>query len=240
MLRPIFLVMITLALITACTATDPITDVPFSTATARPIETLAAPSSLGDAAIPSDFTAGDPIIVGDFGTFSFTVSGEVVTEMSTGTLLYNYLPADGRLGARNQLYIAASDSTSSQQLSFEFAPQIQLGQYNLVALTDYAPGNVSVAYSRLVFNGTDTRIEAFSDNINGTLIVTRIGEALSGQFQFSADFIETSLTGEVDVQSVEVTGQFEDVPYRITLNDPFEIDVPLPTRNFTSDGTDQP
>lgn len=240
MFRPVILLMLTIALLTACNASDPVTDVPFSTATARPIETLAPPSSIGNTAVPLDFTGGEPIALGDFGTFSFTVSGEIVSEMDTGTLIYSYLPADGRLGARNQLYIAASDSASSQQLSFEFTPAIQLGQYNLVSPDDYAPGNVSIAYSRLAFNGTETRIEAFTDNINGTMTITRIGEALSGQFQFSADFAETSLEGEVDIQSVEITGQFDDVPYQVTLTDPFDVDVPLPTRNFTTDGTDQP
>ena len=67
-----------------------------------------------------------------------------------------------------------------------------------------------------------------------------MGEVLSGQFQFTVDFVETSPDGEVDIQSVEVTGRFDNVPYQVTVTDPFDLDVPLPTRNFTTDVTATP
>lgn len=238
MLRYAILVMI--LVITACTADDSVTDVPFSTATARPIEAIPSPNIIGETAIPLEFAGGNPIILGSQGEFDFAVSGEFVAQFDTGTLLYNYLPNSGGLPARNQLYIAASDATASQQLSFEFTPDIQVGQYTLLTPENYFNGGVSASYVRLAFDGTSTRTQAFTENLNGFLILSTVGEALSGQFQFTADFVETSPEGEVDIQSIEVTGSFENVPYQITLDDPFDLDVPLPTRNFTTDETQQP
>ncbi|MEM9951899.1 MAG: hypothetical protein AAF846_09880 [Chloroflexota bacterium] len=238
MLRISFLVMLSIIMV-GCGAGNAIDDVPFYTATPNPLPTVES-ERFGDVDIPSDFTSGEPIILSSGGTFSFNVSGEVVSEVSVGTLTYNYLASDELLPARNELYIAASDAIASQELTFQFLPSIELGQYPLVAPQDYSPGRVSVAYNRLAFNGTDARIESFTENIEGTLTLTRVGEALSGQFQFSAQFIETSPQGEVDVQTVEVTGQFEDVPYQVTLDDPFDLNVPLPTRNFDTDNTQQP
>lgn len=238
MLRYALLVMI--FVITACTTVEAPTDIEFSTATPRPIETVPSPNAIGETSIPLDFTGGEPTILSSQSEFDFAVSGEFVAQANTGTILYNYLPNTGGLPARNQLYIATSDATASQQLSFEFFPEIQVGQYNLLTPDNYYTGGVSASYVRLVFDGSSTRTQAFVDNVVGILTLTSVGEALSGQFQFTADFVETSPEGEVDIQSVEVTGQFENVPYRITLSDPFDLDVPLPTRNFTADETEQP
>lgn len=233
MLRGLFLVMLAVIFV-GCSAGDaPIEDAPFFTATPRPLPPDVG--NFGDAEIPSDFTGGDPIILSAGGTFAFSVTGEVLSDVSAGTITYTFLVADARLPERNQLYIAASDNNASQELVFQFLPSIELGQYPLVSPEEYSPGRVSVAYNRLAFNGVESRIEAFADNIDGTLTLTRIGEAVSGQFQFSAQFTETSSTGETDTQTVEITGTFEDVPYQVTLDDPFDLDVPLPTRNFSAD-----
>lgn len=238
MLRYSVLVMI--LMIVACTPSDTPTDIDFSTATPRPIESIPSPDAIGDTDILFDFIGGEPVILLGQGTFDFAVSGEFVAQFDTGTLLYNYLPTIGGNSARNQLYIASSDASSSQELAFEFSPAIEIGQYNLLTPENYFSGGVSVSYTRLAFDGTSTRVQAFSENMTGFLILTTVGEVLSGQFQFTADFVETSPEGEVDVQSIEVTGSFEDVPYQITVTDPFDLDVPLPTRNFTTDATSTP
>ena len=237
MLRYTILVMI--LIIVACTPSETPTDIEFSTATPRPIESIPSPDAIGDTDIPFDFIGGEPIILLGQGTFDFAVSGEFVAQFDTGTLLYNFLPSTNTVAARNQLYIASSDASSSQELSFEFSPDIEIGQYNLLTPENYFSGGVSVSYTRLAFDGTSTRVQAFTENLNGFLILTSVGEVLSGQFQFTVDFVETSAEGEVDVQSVEVTGSFDNVPYQITVSDPFDLDVPLPTRNFTSDGTEE-
>ncbi|GAB5494555.1 MAG: hypothetical protein Phog2KO_47700 [Phototrophicaceae bacterium] len=234
-----FSVLVMILMLMACVPSETPTDIEFSTATARPIDSIPSPDAIGDTDIPFDFIGGDPIILLSQGTFDFAVSGEFVAQFDTGTLLYNYLPNTGGLSARNQLYISTSDSISSQELSFEFSPDIPIGQYNLLTPENYFDGGVSVSYTRLAFDGTSTRVQAFTDNLNGYLILTSVGEVLSGQFQFAVDFVETSPQGEVDVQSVEVTGRFDNVPYQITVSDPFDLDVPLPTRNFTSDGTEE-
>lgn len=235
-----FLIVLMIFLMSACSTDEPVTDVPFATSTPRTDGTVPAPDNIGGVNIPDDFTGGDPIILGGSGSFSFTIAGEFSDEKESGTIIYTYLPNSGNLPARNQLYIATSDATVSQQITFEFSPNIEIGQYPLIAPEDFVLHGVSVAYSRLVFDGATSSVQPFIDNIEGTLTLTSVGEVLSGQFQFSADFTETSPEGEVDVQSIDVTGNFEDVSYQFSLDDPFEIDIPLPTRNFTTDSTGQP
>lgn len=230
-------IVLLLLLLTACTTGDPVTDVPFATSTSGVVGTVPAPESIGDVAIPSDFTGGEPIILSSQGIFNFAISGEFVEQKDSGTIVYNYLPNTGALPARNQLYIASSDANASQQIAFEFSPEIQIGQYNLIAPEDYFLSGVSAAYSRLVFDGSSTRVESFVENIEGTLTLSSVGEVLSGQFQFTAEYTETSPEGEIDVQAIEVTGSFENVPYQITVDDPFAVDVPLPTRDFGTGAT---
>ena len=232
-------VIIILFVITACTADDPVTDVPFSTATSRVVGTVAAPVSIGDSAIPDDFTGGEPIVLANLGTFDVSISGDVETQFNTGTTVYNYLPDTGFLPARNQLFISGSDVSASQQLAFEFSPSIQPGEYNLVAPEDYFPGGVSASYARLGSDGTTTQFESFVDNIDGTLTLTHTGEVISGEFQFRAEYTDSSSDGELDVKVIAVIGSFENVPYQNAVDDPFELNIPLPTRNF-SGGTQQP
>ncbi|MGJ3240366.1 MAG: hypothetical protein ACFE0Q_16785 [Anaerolineae bacterium] len=235
----LLLALVIVLISSACTVEPTVTDIPFQTATPRPFETRPAPDEMGDVTIPLDFTGGEPIILRESpGTFDLAISGEFIAQWDQGTVVYNYLPNSGALPARNQLYIAVSDTDASQQLSFEFPPEIATGQYPLVALADYeqSAGVIAVTFERLVFDGVQSsQVDAFTEDIAGTLTLTTIGEAISGQFQFSVSHTETSDAGEIDVQTVEITGRFDDVPYQITLDDPFELDVPLPTRNFTGD-----
>lgn len=229
-------VTISLLVVTACTVADPVTDVPFSTATPRIIGTVVAPASIGDSVIPAEFSGGEPIVLQRFGTFDVTISGDVEALIDTGTSVYNYLPGSGFLPARNQLYISSSDATASQQLAFNLSPGLQPGEYNLISPEDYFPGGVSASYSRLGSTG----LESYIENIEGTLNLTIVSEIISGEFQFRAEFTETSEDGEVAVKTIAVIGNFENVPYQSTVDDPFEVHVPLPTRNFTEDSTQQP
>lgn len=229
-------VMISLLVMTACTSDDPVTDVPFSTATSRVIGTVVAPASIGDSVIPADFTAGEPIALNNLGTFIINISGDVEALIDSGTSIYNYLPDSGFLPARNQLFISSSDAIASQQISFNLAPGLQPGEYNLVSPENYSQVSVSASYSRLGSSG----LESYIENIEGTINLIAAGEIISGEFQFRAEFTETSKDGEVATKTIAVIGNFENIPYQSTVDDPFEVNVPLPTRNFTEDSTAQP
>lgn len=234
-MRYLLFIVVSLAMV-ACSPTETATDAPFFTATARPIETV---DSFAGTPLPLSFESGEPIVIGNEAIFNFGVTGEFIEQTDTGTALYSFLPSTGDLPPRNQLYFADSDETSSQELIFVFSTDIEAGQYNLIAPDNYFAGSVTAAYSRLAFSDANTLIQSFSENIVGILTLTSVGQTVSGQFQFTTDFTESSPEGEVDVQSVEVTGMFENIPYQVSLDDPFENIVPLPTRNF--DGvTDEP
>lgn len=227
MLKPHSWFMMILLSLGACTTTEIVTDIPFHTATPRPIVT--EPGI--DEAVLSNFERGAPIALGEPPVFNFGVSGDFIEQTSTGIANYSLLSATDRLPPRNQLYFSSSGAASSQELTFILPTTIEVGQYNLLSPANYYAGSVTAAYARLAFNGTQTRVQSFSENIVGILTITDAQGALSGHFQFSADAVET-FAGESSRQTVQITGSFEYIPYQLTQDALFENVIPLPTRNF--------
>ncbi|MEO1646032.1 MAG: hypothetical protein AAFR67_12660 [Chloroflexota bacterium] len=232
MLRLFALVMI--GVLTACnTVSAPATDVPFHTATPRTLPTVGtAEDNFGGTDIPLDFIGGNPIPLSDEAQFSVAVTGEYIAEINSGIVVYSLMPNVGTAPERNQLYIASTANDATQEITFEFSPTIEAGQYNLLSPDQYVPGIVTASYIRLGFDGTDTRIQTFAENVSGFIQLETVGDTLTGTFQFGAEYTQRSDAGEVDIQSVLVTGRFDDIAYQIRSTDPFEIEVPLPTRNF--------
>jgi hypothetical protein len=220
-----------LILLAACSAEPPVTDVPFYTATPGGFPTAA--SQFAGADVPLEFMGGDPQILDSGGRFSFAVSGSVISQQDTGTIVYSAVPQFGAIPVHDQLYITASDADSSEQISFAFSPNLPVGTYPLIAPSDFIMGTVAAQYQRL-----GASEETYDEEISGSLTLAVVGETLSGEFQFSASYIQRSAEGEVQTQRVDITGSFADVPYRELGADPFEVIVPLPTRVFT--GTDVP
>lgn len=231
--RAFVLLLLSLA---ACSATPAPSDVPFYTATPRALPSQDNEFMGRD--LPVEFMGGDPEILATGGSFSFTVSAETISQHDAGAIIYTYLPAYGAIPAHDQLYFAASDADSSEQISFEFSPGLPVGQYPLLDPADFIMGTVSAQYQRLIADGAGARLEVYNQEVTGTLNLTAAGTMLSGDFQFSASYVQRSPEGEVQTHRVEVTGTFADVPYRAAGDDPFEVIVPLPTRVFT--GTDVP
>lgn len=220
----------------ACGTPATPTDAPFFTATPRPLETVAVPDSgIAGTSIPLDFIGGQPVPLTEIGEFSAAITGEYIAEIDSGTAVYSLLPETGNLPARNQLFIASTDGDASQQITFEFSPTLATGQYTLLPPQSYVPGVVTASYVRLGFDGTETRIQTFGENVDGTIRFDAVGDSISGTFQFSADYTQRSDSGEVDVQTVTITGRFEEIVYQVQSTDPFAVDVPLPTRNFTDE-----
>jgi hypothetical protein len=229
-------VLLLLLILAACSAEPPITDVPFYTATAA--NESSADGQFAGTDLPLEFIGGNPEILSTGGNFSFAVSGALISQQEMGTIIYSYLPQFDAIPAHDQLYISASDADSSEQISFEFSANLPVGQYPLIAPSDFIMGTVSAQYQRLVANETGTGLETYNEEISGFLNLTAAGVSLSGNFQFTAAYIQRSPEGEIQTQRVEVTGEFSDVPYREVGDDPFESIVPLLTRVFT--GTEVP
>jgi hypothetical protein len=224
-----------LLMLAACT-TSPPSDVPFYTATPRQLPSQ--DEAFMGTELPLEFMGGEPEILGTGGSFNFTVSADTISQHNSGTVIYSWLPAYGAIPAHDQLYFAASDADSSEQVSFEFSTGLPVGQYPLLAPADFIMGTVSAQYQRLVATDAGAKLEVYSQDVSGTFNLTLAGSIISGDFQFTASYVERSPEGEVQTHRVEVTGSFTDVPYRAAGNDPFEIIVPLPTRIFT--GTEVP
>jgi hypothetical protein len=229
-------VLMLLFVLAACSAGPAITDVPFYTATPRGLVT--PDSQFAGTDVPLEFIGGEPEILAVSGGFRFDVTGALISQQETGTVIYSYLPRFEAIPEHDQLFLAASDADSSEQISFEFSSRLPIGQYPLVAPKDFIVGTVSAQYQRLVATGTGTSVESYNEEISGFLNLTVVGLTLSGDFQFTAAYVQRSPEGEVQTQRVEITGSFADVPYREVGDDPFELVVPLPTRVFT--GTEVP
>jgi hypothetical protein len=225
-----------LLILAACSAPPAATDVPFYTATPREL-----PGEDGEfmgTELPLEFMGGSPEILATGGSFSFTVSADTISQHNSGTVIYSWLPAYGAIPAHDQLYLAASDADSSEQISFEFSSGLPIGQYSLVAPADFIMGTVSAQYQRLVADDANARLEVYNQQLNGTFNLSVAGTMISGDFQFTAAYLEQSPTGEVQTHRVEISGTFANIPYYAAGDDPFDISVPLPTRIFS--GTEVP
>lgn len=226
--------LLTVFILAACNAQPPPTDSVFLTATANPIfEPPPQNQSLGGTSVPSEFTGGDPQLLSSQHQFEFSISGDVTSEIRSGTAVYNFIPATGGIVAHDQIYLASSSASSSEQVSFQFRTGLVTGEYALTSPQNFVLGVVTAQYARLSDDGSGSQLQVFSEEVTGTLTLTAVGEALSGEFQFTASYV----TDDGSRSQVEVSGSFADIPYHRS-GDPFEVDVPLPTRNFT--GTDEP
>lgn len=229
-------VLLMLVLLAACRPEPPITDVPFYTST--PPVILPNEDSLLEPDAALDFSAGEPIVLSAGGTFQFSVTGAFISQAATGSVTYSTIPRFEAIPAHEQVYIAANDADSSEVISFEFSPNLPVGQYPLIAPADFTMGLVSAEYQRLVATDDGAVMERYHEAIEGFLNITATGESISGDFQFTAAYIQRSPEGEVQTQRIEVLGSFADVPHQSTGTNPFDVNVPLPTRIFT--GTEAP
>ena len=212
----------------ACNTIEQPTDLPFYTATPHISEPLTLPTE--HAVELPNFTGGDPQAVTSTSRFYYTVSGDASAAVTQGNIVYNYVAAVGDVSARDKIFISSSDATAVQQLSFEFTPGIGAGTQLLTAPANAFPGSVTAQYLRLSDDGTgDTRIQAYNQNLEGTLTLIEVGETISGVFEFTADWVTGNEFGETVTRTVTISGRFEDVPYS-RLQDPFELNETVPER----------
>jgi hypothetical protein len=223
------LIAIVLLALAACNTVETPTDLPFYTATPHLSESPGLPT---ESAIElPNFSSGDPQALNTDHHFQFTVSGDVSAAVTQGNIVYNYVAAVGNVSARDKIFISSSDATAVQQLAFEFSPGIGAGIQVLTSPANAFPGSVTAQYLRLSDDGTgDTRIQAYTENIEGTLILMKVGETISGAFDFTAQSVTASESGETVTRTVTVSGAFEDVPYS-RLQDPFEPSETVPERS---------
>jgi hypothetical protein len=213
----------------ACNTVETPTDLPFYTATPHISEPLALPTE--NAVELPNFSSGDPQALSGSNHFQYTVSGDVSAAVTQGNIVYNYVAAVDNVSARDKIFISSSDATAVQQLSFEFSPGIGAGTQVLTAPANAFPGSVTAQYLRLSADGSgDTRIQAYTQNIDGLLTLIEVGETISGVFEFSAAFITSNDFGETVTRTVTISGAFEDVPYS-RLQDPFETSESVPERS---------
>ncbi|MDQ7024972.1 MAG: hypothetical protein Q9P44_05375 [Anaerolineae bacterium] len=227
-MRLIIVSLVLMMILAACSTTDIATDAPFYTATARITEPIARPTE-GSIGLP-DFVGGDPQIVASTSTFQYTVSGDVSDAVTRGSIVYNYVEATGNVSARDKIFISTSDANASQQLSFEFSPGLVPDTYPLTSPADSFLGSVTAQYLRLSVDGDDApRIQAYRQNIEGTLTLSAVGETISGVFEFSAQWVTGNSTGETVTRTVSISGAFTDVPYS-RLSTPFDSQRSVPER----------
>lgn len=227
------LLLLLILTLTACNAQEPATDTAFFTVTPNPIfEPPVQNQSLAGTSVPAEFSGGNPQILSIQNQFEFSVSGDIVAQTDTGTIVYNFIPAVGNLAAHDQLYLASNDASSSQQITFQFGIGITVGEYRLTVPQNFGLGLVTAQYALLSDNGSGSELQVFTEDVAGILILTTVGETLSGEFQFTANDTENDGTR----LQIDVSGSFIDIPYNYN-GDPFEVLVPLPTH---SAGTQNP
>ncbi|MCI0351462.1 MAG: hypothetical protein L0Z53_18725, partial [Acidobacteriales bacterium] len=179
-----------LILLAACSPTVGPTDLPFYTATPHVLEPLPYPNLTDSPAAFPELSGGNPQLVPSSSSVQFTISGDIEAAVTGGTIVYNFVPAAGALSARDKIFISASDASASQQIAFEFSPGMQPGTYPLGSAPQWIPGLLNAHYLRLSDDGSgEARIQSYNQNVSGTLTLTETGAAISGVFEFSAQWI---------------------------------------------------
>jgi hypothetical protein len=220
--------------LTACNAEPPATDTVFVTATANIIfESPAQAQSIAGTDIPLEFSGGNPQVLSNLAPFEFTVTGDVNAKVNTGSIVYNFVAGTEGLSARDQLYLAYSDASSSQQITFQFHEGIIEGQYPINNFQTLVLGRVNAQYGYLVDDGSGSELQIYAEDVSGLFTVIKAGDTLSGEFEFTAHHTDAEGTQH----QVLLIGSFSDVVYNRSA-DPFEVLVPLPTRGIVA--TDEP
>lgn len=156
--------------------------------------------------------------------------GDVQAEGDSGTVVYNYVDGARGFFAHDQVFITASDGNTSQQLTFQFSPDLESGVYNIIPSERFVPGNVRAEYAYLGDDGFGNRVlYTFTDEVRGELTLERSDNALNGSFLFRAETTLTSDAGEEDTLEINIAGEFSDVPYT-RLDTPFDTAPIEPTR----------
>jgi hypothetical protein len=220
---------IVVLVLAACNTVEAPTDLPFYTATPHSLAVLALPTA--DAFELPTFSGGDPQALTTSGQFQYTVRGDVVAAVNQGHIVYNYVAAVGNSSARDKIFISSSDATAVQQLAFEFSPGLGAGTQLLTAPANAFPGSVTAQYLRLSDDGSGTTsIQAYTQQIAGTLTLLEVGATLSGVFEFTAAWVTSNSSGETVTRTVTISGQFNAVPYS-RLHDPFDSGEVVPDRS---------
>ena len=230
MSQRLVLIPIMIIFMVACSPTPTATEPPFYTATPRPLPSLAPSNNLSGTDVPLEFSGGQPVAVTTQGEFRFVVRGAFEAELDNGQIVYNYIPRAGNIFEHTQLYINASNATSTQQVTILLAPNLEAGDYSIRSGETYVPGFVNASYVRLGDDGFgNSGLLNFTDNVTGTLTVETNDGEISGRFLFSAEATRRSETGEEEVLEVQVVGEFRDVPLN-RLDTPFDFSPIEPTQ----------
>jgi hypothetical protein len=232
--------LILLGMLAACSPAPTVTDLPFYTATpalsGTPEGGIA--SLFGGTSLPEGFLSGAPQSLAFPGNFRFALNGAFSANIQSGTVIATTAAAYATTPERLRIVVSGSDEFASHQLSFEWNPALISGVYEIVSPGTFASSEVTAQYTRLNNDNTeDSGIQAFSEAVNGSITLTIATDTISGLFQFSAQRTLTSDQGEVETQTIQVSGEFSEVVL-ISADDPFENAVPLPTRLFV--GTEEP
>lgn len=134
--------------------------------------------------------------------FSLSVSGYTEFISEEGTSSYSRQPNP----THYTLVLFAGELEFSRQVTFEFGTEITPGTYDLIGGEDYVEGEVVARYSDSD-SRTDTFIR-FTDALTGTLTLERVGQTVSGSYEFIAE----TTSEEGNTLTATVTGVFTDVP----------------------------
>lgn len=236
----VVLVLLFLSALGACSPAPEVTDLPFSTAT--PVfsgtPTQSELDLFAGTSLPMGFLGGEPLSLALPGSFRFAVNGAFSASLESGTVIATTTAAYATTPERLRVVISASDELASHQLSFEWNPALISGVYEIISPGTFASQEITAQYTRLNNdNSEDSALQTFDQMVNGSMTLTVAADTLSGLFQFAAQRTLTSEQGEVEIQTIQISGEFTDV-ILISGEDPFENAVPLPTRVFV--GTEVP
>lgn len=145
--------------------------------------------------------------------FTADISGDASIEMPPGELVYQ----DAAHSATETqpyriLQLTASDDTYGYVLNLMFAPDLDAGTHP-ISMGVFA-GTDAVAAEFIVFPAGEDADSAdavrYNDNVEGSLILDRTGEQVTGHFEFTAETTVAAEDGTESVVSIMAAGTFDD------------------------------
>jgi len=149
--------------------------------------------------------------------FSVTVTGaqEESYTQAEGSINYSVFDLSSTMDApvKNELIMfegGLDPEVGLRQVSLLIPQETEAGTYDLQGSTAmFAEGTFAASFSA----NSGTESSEYGQNVEGTFTLDSVDDdTISGSFEFTADSVDFNDAGETITETVEVSGEFSDVP----------------------------
>lgn len=150
-------------------------------------------------------------------TFTLDVSGDSAVQMPPGEIAYYDVPQTGTgpdaIPAHRAVQLTYEDENRHYRLTLRFAADAEVGTYDISTHIFGVPRDaVAAEFVDMPANGDEDSADArvFNDELDGSMTLNRVGDTVSGHFEFTAGTQTTAEETEA-ILSIMAAGTFDDL-----------------------------